>query len=54
MNVPDVDLVVVYGVPKNMSQLYQVNLRIAISLESKVSANILLVYVVVWKSWTRG
>ena len=23
---PDVDVVIVYGVPKNMSQLYQVNL----------------------------
>ena len=25
MDVPDVAVVVVYGVPKNMSQLYQVN-----------------------------
>ena len=24
MNIPDVDLVIVYGVPKNMSEMYQV------------------------------
>ena len=49
----DMDLVIVYGVPTNMSQLYQVNL-IEYILCTKVSANNIIMLVVVWKSWTRG
>ena len=47
---PDVDVVIVYGVPKNMSQLYQVNL---ISGISNCVSNINIMFVVVWTSWTR-
>ena len=27
MDIPDVDLVIVYGVPKNMSEMYQVHVH---------------------------
>ena len=43
---PDVDVVIVYSLPKNMSQLYQVNL---ISGISNCVSNINI-----WTSWTRG